>query len=260
MSTYQFARRGRATSAKRRKIVVATAFALAAAALIPLMNRTNASAATPDEVSLHCRDGSPLLENCTFIQRREATAGGNSFRVSEVQNNCDGTVPDPFSLAVSVRSTTEVQLENGAFFNVSGTPSLLEAIGATATSVKNRFKILGFGEDSAVTVTIRADVEPGQRAAIYFRPEVVESGGYLEAEYKQAQDGTKVFFFPEQNADTVLVRFPLANDNGDPKGFYWIRSMPCRENSRLVIPGFDTADFGGLDGAFGITDTPVAAG
>jgi hypothetical protein len=174
-------------------------------------------------------------------------------------DNCDGTVPDPFSLSVSVRSSTEVRLESGAFFNVSGTPSLLDAIDATATSVKNRFKILGFREESSVTVTIRADVEPGQRAAIYFRPEVVESGGYLEAEYKEAQDGTKVFF-PEQNADTVLVRFPLANDNGDPKGFYWIRSVPCLENSRLVIPGFNTADFGELDGAFGVTDTPVATG
>jgi hypothetical protein len=260
VSTYQVARRGRARSAKRRNIIIVTALALAAAALVPLMNRTNASAATPDEVSLHCRDGSPLLENCTFIQRREGTADGNSFRASEVQNNCDGTVPDPFSLSVRVQSSTEVRLENGGFFNISGTPSLLNAIDATATSVKNRFNILGFREDSSVTVTIRADVEPGQRAAIYFRPEVVESGGYLEAEYKEAQDGTKVFFFPEQNADTVLVRFPLANDNGTPKGFYWIRSIPCLENSRLVIPGFDTADFGGLDGAFGITDTPVATG
>ncbi|TDC31954.1 hypothetical protein [Micromonospora sp. KC213] len=234
--------------------------AVAAAGLIPLMNRNNASAATASDVALHCRDGSPLLEKCDFIQRTETVTNGNSFRVSDIQNNCDGTEPDPFSFDVNVRSQAEARIESGAFLNVNGSVGLEGVFQATATAASKRFKITGFREDSSVSFKVKADIEPNTRAAIYFRPEVLQDGGYLEATYKEAEaDGTKVFFFPERDADTVLVRFPLANDNGDPKGFYWVRSMQCLSNSRLVIPNFNTADFGELTG-FGVVDTPISVG
>jgi len=246
----------------RRHLVIGTALALAAAGLIAAMSRSDASAATASEVALHCRDGSPLLEKCDFIQRTETTKSGDSFRVSEVQNNCDGTVADPFNLAISVRSSTQTQVETKSFFNLSGSQAFPGVFDGTASTVSERVKITGFREETATTVTIKAEVKPGERSAIYFRPEVVEVGGALQGTYKEATDGTKVFFFPERDADTVLVRFPLANDGGDPKGFYWIRSIQCATGlgvSRLQIPNFDTAGFGELDG-FGITDTEVPVG
>src|SRR5690349_17722921 len=104
----------------RRYLVIGATLALAAAGLAVAMSRSDASAATAGEVALHCRDGSPLLERCDFIQRTETTKSGDSFRVSEVQNNCDGTVADPFNLAVSVRSSTETQVETTSFFTLSG--------------------------------------------------------------------------------------------------------------------------------------------
>ncbi len=244
----------------RRYLVIGVTLTVAAAALIATMSRTNASAATADEVALHCRDGSALLEKCDFIQKSAVATNGDSFRVSEVQNNCDGTVPDPFSLAISVRSATEVKVDTRQFFQLSGTPSFPGVFDGTASTVSEKVKITGFREEIATTVTIKADVEPGKRGAIYFRPEVMESTGFLQATYKEAEsDGTKVFFFPERDADTVLVRFPLANDGGDPKGFYWIRSVECVSNSLLQVPDFDTANFDELTG-FGVTDTPVSVG
>lgn len=255
LSTYRFS-----AARWRRYLVIGATLAVAAAAFIPIMNRTQASAATTSEVSVHCRDGSPLLDNCTFIQKAAGTKNGDSFRVSEVQNNCDGTQPDPFSLGITVTSSTQVQTETNTFFNVSGSGSFPGVFDGTAQTLSQKFKITGFREDTSTTVTIRAGVEPGTRAAIYFRPEVVEATGFLQATYKKAEaDGTKVFFFPEQNADTVLVRFPLALDNGDPKGFYWIRSVECLSNSLVAIPDFDTADFGTLTD-FGVTDTEAALG
>lgn len=247
----------------RRYLVIGATLALAAAGLATVMSRTNASAATAGEVALHCRDGSPLLEKCDFIQRAETTKSGDSFRVSEPQNNCDGTVADPFNLAISVRSATESKVETRDFFTLSGSQAFPGVFDGTASAVSERVKITGFREEVATTVTIKAEVKPGERSAVYFRPEVVEVAGALQGTYKEATDGTKVFFFPERDADTVLVRFPLANEGGDPKGFYWIRSIACGGSStdglgvsRLQIPNFDTADFGELDG-FGITDTAV---
>ena len=99
----------------------------------------------------------------------------------------------------------------------------------------------------------------------------MESAGFLQATYKEAEaDGTKVFFFPERDADTVLVRFPLANDGGDPKGFYWIRSVACVSNALpqdyghsagtgSQVPGFETANFGELTD-LGVTDAQVSVG
>jgi hypothetical protein len=247
----------------RRYLVIGATLVVAAAALIAVMNRTNASAATASEVALHCRDGSPLLEKCDFIQRSATTKDGNSFRVSEPQNNCDGTEPDEFGLAVSVRSSVEALVDTNNFFRLSGSLSFPDVFDFTATTARERFNTLGFRDEVATTVTISAEVEPGTRAAIYFRPEVVEFAGFLEGTYKEATDGTKVFFFPERNADTVLLRFPLANDGGDPKGFYWIRSVKCTNDgpgvSRLQIPNFDTAGFGELAG-FGVSDTPITVG
>jgi hypothetical protein len=235
--------------------VISTTLALAAAGLIAAMSRGDASAATANEVALHCRDGSPLLEKCDFIQRAEVAKNGDSFRVSEVQNNCDGTAPDPFALAISVRSAAEVMVETTRFLQLGGTGSFPGVFDATASAVSEKVKIIGFQEEKATTVTINAQVEPGERAAIYFRPEVMESAGFLQATYKDAEaDGTRVFFFPEREADTVLVRFPLANDGGDPKGFYWVRRIKCLSGSKLQIPNFDTAGLGELAG-FGITDT-----
>ncbi|TDC75839.1 hypothetical protein E1193_24840 [Micromonospora sp. KC606] len=243
--------------------MIGATLVVAAAALIAVMNRTNANAATASEVALHCRDGSPLLEKCDFIQRSMTTTDGNSFRVSEPQNNCDGTEPDEFGLAVSVRSSVETKVETNNFFRLSGTVSFPGVFDATGTAVSERFQTTGFRDETATTVTINAEVKPGHRGAIYFRPKVVEAAGFLEGTYKEATDGTKVFFFPERNADTVLVRFPLANDGGDPEGFYWIREVECANDgpgvSRLQIPNFNTAGFGELAG-FGVTDTPVTVG
>lgn len=259
MSTYTAAR-------SRRYLVIGTTLAIAAAGLTAAMSRSDANAATAGEVALHCRDGSPLLEKCDFIQRSETIKNGDSFRVSEVQNNCDGTVADPFNLAVSVRSSTETKVETRDFFTLSGSQAFPGVFDGTASTVSERVRITGFREETATTVTVKAEVRPGERAAIYFRPEVVEVAGALQGTYKEATDGTKVFFFPERDADTVLVRFPLAADGGDPKGFYWVRSIVCGGAtadaagvSRLQIPGFDTAGFGELDG-FGVIDTEVTAG
>jgi hypothetical protein len=242
---------------RRRYLAIGATLAVAAAALITTMSRNDASAATASEVALHCRDGSPLLEKCDFIQKVAVAKNGNSFRVSEVQNNCDGTKADPFSLAISVRSATEVKVETRNFFTIVGAQSFPGVFDTTASTVSEKVKITGFREETATTVTIKADVEPGERAAIYFRPEVMESAGFLQATYQDAEaDGSRVFFFPERDADTVLIRFPLANDGGDPKGFYWIRRIECVSNSLLQIPDFETAEFGEL-ADFGINDTEV---
>jgi hypothetical protein len=248
----------------RRYIVIGVALAGAAAMLIPLMNRTEASAATAQDVALNCRDGSPLLERCDFIQKTESLADGNSFRVSEVQSNCGGTEPDPFSLAATVTSDTEFQLGTGSFFNLSGSGALRDVFGGVAKSVQERFQITGFTEEKSDSIKISANVEPGERAAIYFRPKVVQAGGFLEATYKEAEDGTKVFFFPERNADNVLVRFPLIDENGkDPEGFYWVRRVKCQSAPSGAgdspSSGFDTAGFGEST-SFGVTDTPITVG
>lgn len=248
----------------RRHLAIAATFAVAAAGLIAAMSRTDANAATANDVALHCRDGSPVLENCDFIQKTLTETKGNSFRVSEVQGNCGQTDADPFEFAVTVQSAAEALVETEKFSRIGGTLGFPGVFDLVASAVSEKVKIIGFSEEVTTTTTIKSEVEPGKRAAIYFRPDVMESAGFLEATYKEAEaDGTKVFFFPARDASTVLARFPIGNDNGDPKGFYWIRTVDCAGNtsdlggvSRIQIPNFDTADFGALSG-FGVVDTPI---
>ncbi len=84
--------------------------------------------------------------------------------------------------------------------------------------------------------------------------------GFLKATYKDAQDGQKVFFSPNEGATSVHVFYPQLLPSGTPDGRLWLRNVQCgtpqangiinSENSARAEPGFD-------EGGANVTDIEV---
>ncbi|MFF7789852.1 hypothetical protein [Streptomyces sp. NPDC007991] len=257
--------RSRSHRSKKKRITLALAPVAAVAVAVPLMNP--AGAATPSEVTADCAADSDKLENCEFVdvQFKRDSLGPNE-RVSAVTDNCGSTAAASKTFSVSTTVTRIIQLEDGftAGADTKLGNSFFEIGSKFSTSEINITR-----DDKATTLQFsRTDnVQPDSIGFFMWSAKRTDVSGFLKATYKEAQDGSKVFFAPSEGAASVHVFYPQILKNGTPDGRLWLRNVKCGtpeaqglKNSTRALrsePGFGEAGANVTDVEIPLSEVPA---